>query len=84
VAVSDACANAIEHAYGPEHATFAVRAELREDEVLIEVRDSGAWRAQRGVNRGRGLLLMEAYTDRLDIDRGESGTTVRMRRRIAA
>jgi CHASE3 domain sensor protein/anti-sigma regulatory factor (Ser/Thr protein kinase) len=82
VAVSDACANAIEHAYGPEDAMFAVRAKLSEDEVVIEVSDSGSWRAQRGTNRGRGLLLMDAYTDSLEIDRGAAGTTVRMRRRM--
>jgi anti-sigma regulatory factor (Ser/Thr protein kinase) len=84
VALSDACANAIEHAYGPEDATFAVTAERSEDQVLIAVSDSGGWRAQRGTNRGRGILLMDAYTDSLDIDRAESGTTVRMRRRLLA
>jgi anti-sigma regulatory factor (Ser/Thr protein kinase) len=84
VAVSDACANAIEHAYGPEDATFALSAELSDDEIVIEVSDSGAWRAQRGANRGRGLLLMDAYTDSLEVDRRSDGTTVRMRRRLSA
>jgi anti-sigma regulatory factor (Ser/Thr protein kinase) len=83
VALSDACANAVEHAYGPGDATFAIGAELVDGEVVIEVRDGGRWRSPRGVNRGRGLQLMNAFTDSLEIDKSESGTHVRMRRKLA-
>ena len=83
VALSDACANAVEHAYGPADATFAIGAELVDGEVVIEVRDEGRWRSPRGVNRGRGLQLMNAFTDSLEIDKSERGTHVRMRRKRA-
>jgi CHASE3 domain sensor protein/anti-sigma regulatory factor (Ser/Thr protein kinase) len=83
VAVGDACANAVEHAYGPGDATFEVGAELVNGEVVLDVRDAGSWRDPRGVNRGRGLQLMNAFTDSVQIDKTEKGTHVRMRRRLA-
>jgi serine phosphatase RsbU (regulator of sigma subunit)/CHASE3 domain sensor protein/anti-sigma regulatory factor (Ser/Thr protein kinase) len=84
VALGDACANAVEHAYGPGDATFEIGAELVDGEVIIEVRDAGRWRTPRGVNRGRGLRLMDAFTDSLEIEKRDSGTHVRMRRRLAS
>jgi GAF domain-containing protein/anti-sigma regulatory factor (Ser/Thr protein kinase) len=83
VALGDAAANAVEHAYGPGDATFAIGAELVAGEVVIEVRDDGRWRSPRGINRGRGLELMDAFTDSLEIDKSEQGTHVRMRRKLA-
>jgi len=83
VALGDACANAVEHAYGPADATFAIGAELVDGVVVIEVSDVGRWRSPRGVNRGRGLQLMNAFTDSLEIDKSELGTHVRMRRKLA-
>jgi anti-sigma regulatory factor (Ser/Thr protein kinase) len=83
VALGDACANAVEHAYGPGDATFEIGAELVDGEVVIDVRDAGRWRDPRGANRGRGLMLMNAFTDSLEIDKRDSGTHVRMRRRLA-
>jgi len=83
VALGDACANAVEHAYGPDDATFEIGAELIDGEVVIDVRDKGSWREPRGVNRGRGLQLMNAFTDSLEIDTSSGGTRVRMRRRLA-
>jgi anti-sigma regulatory factor (Ser/Thr protein kinase) len=83
VALSDACANAVEHAYGPGDAKFAIGAELVDGEVVIDVRDQGRWRSPRGVNRGRGLELMNAFTDSLEIDKSGRGTHVRMRRKLA-
>src|SRR5947209_9113701 len=83
VALGDACANAVEHAYGPDDATFEIGAELIDGEVVIDVRDTGNWREPRGVNRGRGLQLMNAFTDSLEIDTSGTGTRVRMRRRLS-
>jgi anti-sigma regulatory factor (Ser/Thr protein kinase) len=82
VAIGDACANAVEHAYGPGEATFEVGAELVDGDVVIDVRDAGRWRLPRGSNRGRGLQLMDAFTDSLEIDKTDGGTHVRMRRRL--
>ncbi len=79
LAVSEVCANAVEHAYGPEPGhTFRVHAERTAGEVVIEVSDSGRWRQPRGARRGRGLGLIEQLMDAVDVERGSSGTTVRM------
>jgi serine phosphatase RsbU (regulator of sigma subunit)/anti-sigma regulatory factor (Ser/Thr protein kinase) len=84
VACGEACANAVEHAYPPGDAAFQLDAERNRDGVVITVTDSGRWRTRRFENRGRGLELMEALTDELDVSTTESGTAVRMRRRIGA
>ena len=44
--------------------------------------DHGGWRDPRGVNRGRGLPMMEALMDSVDVRRDERGTTVALRRRL--
>lgn len=82
VACGEACANAVEHAYSPGDAAFQLDAERQNGDVVITVTDSGHWRQRRFENRGRGLELMEALTDELDIATTGSGTSVRMRRRI--
>jgi anti-sigma regulatory factor (Ser/Thr protein kinase) len=81
--VNEAAANAVEHAYGPVEATYEVDARLVDGVAEIEVRDFGRWRPPRDSDRGRGLPLMEGLTDEMDVERGEDGTVVRMRRRLA-
>jgi anti-sigma regulatory factor (Ser/Thr protein kinase) len=84
VAVTEAAANAVEHAYGPGDASFDVEATVnQEGEVLVLVRDQGRWRPPRGHNRGRGTLLMQELMDHFEVTTGEEGTEVRMRRRLA-
>jgi serine phosphatase RsbU (regulator of sigma subunit)/anti-sigma regulatory factor (Ser/Thr protein kinase) len=82
VACGEACANAIEHAYRPGDAAFRIEASREESDVLIIVRDFGGWRDPRGTDRGRGLPLMEALMDSVDVDPSSQGTTVRLRRRL--
>ncbi len=82
IAVSEACANAIEHAYAPGPANFQLDAAGRNGEVTVAVRDEGRWRAPRGSNRGRGLSIMVAAMDDVQIERTETGTEVVMRRRL--
>ncbi|WP_230464925.1 ATP-binding protein, partial [Nocardia seriolae] len=56
------------------------------DSLSIEVADTGAWRplpADPG-NRGRGIAMMRALTDHLDIDSSGPGTRVRMSVRLLA
>ena len=84
VACQEACANAVEHAYRPGRASFALEAELDAGLVRLTVSDSGRWRPPRGTNRGRGLLLMEALMDAVDVRHGESGTVVVLERRLGA
>lgn len=82
VACGEACANAIEHAYRPGDAAFRIEATRESDDVLITVRDFGGWREPRGSDRGRGLPLMEALMDSVQVDPSAEGTTVQLRRRL--
>ncbi len=85
LATSEACANAIEHAYGPAPGILEVSASVAPGgEALIAVRDFGSWRQPRGMNRGRGLLLMKGLTDSVEVVRGDAGTTVQLSRRLGA
>jgi GAF domain-containing protein/anti-sigma regulatory factor (Ser/Thr protein kinase) len=84
IAAGEACANAIEHAYGARAARFEVEGKLESGAVHLRVRDYGNWRAPRGAHRGRGLQLIEALMEDVEIDRSERGTEVRMRRRLSA
>ncbi len=83
VACGEACANAIEHAYRPGDAAFRIEASRVDSDVLIIVRDFGGWREPRGTDRGRGLPLMEALMDSVQVDPSSEGTTVQLRRRLA-
>jgi serine phosphatase RsbU (regulator of sigma subunit)/anti-sigma regulatory factor (Ser/Thr protein kinase) len=85
VAATEAAANAVEHAYGPADATFQLDADVDGGGALtLVVRDRGHWRPPRGQNRGRGTLLMQALMDDFEVATGESGTVVRMSKRLAA
>ena len=84
VASSEAAANAVEHAYGPVDAAFEVEASANaDDEALIVVRDFGGWRPPRGQNRGRGTLLMKELTDHFELIASDTGTEVRLMRRLS-
>ena len=84
LACGEACANAIEHAYAPGLASFELEATHAEGVVTLTVRDSGRWRAPRGTQRGRGLKMIEAAVDELEVTTTDAGTVVIMRHRIAA
>jgi anti-sigma regulatory factor (Ser/Thr protein kinase) len=82
VAVGEACANAIAHAYPALEASFEVAGVVSESDVEIAVRDYGHWRPPRGEVRHRGLRLMEELMDSVVVDKGDSGTTVTLKRRL--
>jgi anti-sigma regulatory factor (Ser/Thr protein kinase) len=83
LASCEACANAIEHAYGPAPGVLEVSASMSESgEARVAIRDHGSWRPPRGRNRGRGLQLMEGLTDSVEVIRDEDGTTVQLCRRL--
>src|SRR4051794_39979652 len=76
IAVTEACANAVEHAYGPSDASIDVRAALTDGEAVVTVRDRGRWREAKGENRGRGIPIMNEFMDDVSIDTGDRGTSV--------
>lgn len=84
VAIGEACANTVEHAYGPRGGTVRVRIELRPPDVVATVSDTGHYRPSRGKNGGRGTLLMKALTDEVTIDHGPQGTDITLRSRLMA
>ena len=82
LAVSEAAANAIEHAYGFDGLRdVVVVARVDEDELHVSVEDEGSWRepAERS-DRGRGMPIMEAVMEEVVVERQSRGTVVRMRR----
>ena len=76
LAVGEACANVVEHAYGPGGGVLEVHLEMHGRRVSATVRDTGAWREARGVNRGRGTTLMHGLVDEVHVDRDATGTRV--------
>ncbi|MGN6371804.1 MAG: ATP-binding SpoIIE family protein phosphatase [Solirubrobacteraceae bacterium] len=81
LAVSEVCANAVEHAYGAESGhTFHLVAERCSGAVVLSVSDSGRWRPRRGSQRGLGLVLIDELMDSVEIERTPAGTLVRMRK----
>jgi anti-sigma regulatory factor (Ser/Thr protein kinase) len=83
VAVQEASANAVEHAYAPGDATFEVDARHDDGVITVVVRDRGQWRPPRGRHRGRGLSMMRALMESVDVRHDDEGTTIVLRRRLA-
>jgi anti-sigma regulatory factor (Ser/Thr protein kinase) len=82
LAVDEAARNAIEHAYGLEAGSFAVRATHNDSEVAIRVTDAGRWRPARGRRRGRGISLMRKLVDELVIQDLDPGTEVALVKKL--
>jgi anti-sigma regulatory factor (Ser/Thr protein kinase)/putative methionine-R-sulfoxide reductase with GAF domain len=82
LAANEACMNAIEHGFAPGARGFEVHAELDGGEVDIVVRDHGRWREPRGAGDGRGIDMMRALMDEVEVTPTDEGTTVRLRRAI--
>jgi anti-sigma regulatory factor (Ser/Thr protein kinase)/putative methionine-R-sulfoxide reductase with GAF domain len=84
LACGEACANAIEHAYSAAPASFELDATFSDGIVTLAVRDAGRWRPARESDRGRGLQMIEATVDELDVRSTDAGTEVLMRRRLGS
>jgi anti-sigma regulatory factor (Ser/Thr protein kinase) len=84
LACGEACANAIQHAYGVGEGVLEVQFGLAGADVEVIVRDSGTWRTAARTHWGRGLELMRSLMDGVEVDTLPDGTSVRMRRRLAA
>ena len=81
-ACGEAATNAIEHAGPAGGKEFEVSGRLNGREVDISVRDYGAWRTPREGDQGRGLSLMRALMDTVDVTPTPEGTKVRLRRTL--
>lgn len=85
LAVGEAAANAVEHAYPNEPGLVQVRAERVEDTLVIDVIDAGRWKpAERRDERGRGIKIMRALMDRIEIHTMQAETNVRLTTRLAS
>jgi anti-sigma regulatory factor (Ser/Thr protein kinase) len=77
LAVSEACNNAIEHAYQLEQGPIHVVLRHSEGALTIRVQDRGAWHpAEPSFERGRGIPLMHALMDTAEIEHDGRGTRV--------
>ncbi|GAC1579134.1 MAG: hypothetical protein NVS3B7_13000 [Candidatus Elarobacter sp.] len=78
-AVGEAIANAVEHAYLGSPGLVRVQAEAADGLLVISVEDEGKWKpAQRRDERGRGLPLMRALMDAVEIRTHQARTEVRL------
>ncbi|CAN5696709.1 anti-sigma factor [soil metagenome] len=87
LAVNEALANVAEFAYRKAEQAGTVDVQAQYDRVsttlIITVADQGTWRdsseREPRRTRGRGIPLMEALSDEVEIDPTDYGTTVSMR-----
>jgi PAS domain S-box-containing protein len=79
-ACGEAATNAIEHAGAGT--PFEISGHVEGRRVEIAVRDFGVWRSPREGDRGRGISLMRALMDTVDVVPTPEGTTVRMQRTL--
>ena len=81
LAVYEALANVVEHAYHPDdpHRWVYLQARLHGDQLLVTVTDHGCWRT-RGESeyRGHGLSIMRSFTE-VHLHSTARGTTVLIR-----
>jgi PAS domain S-box-containing protein len=81
-ACGEAATNAIEHAGAGGETPFEVSGLVEGRTVQITIRDYGAWRAPREGDQGRGLSLMRALMDTVEVTPTPEGTTVRLERTL--
>jgi serine/threonine-protein kinase RsbW len=89
LAVDEAAANAVRHAYGPEvsgavELTLWTEPDTEPDTLCIEVVDHGSWRppAERPTEGGRGISLMNTMSESVLIRFDGRGSRVLLRHRI--
>jgi anti-sigma regulatory factor (Ser/Thr protein kinase) len=87
LAVTEAVANAVEHGAPCQEGLIGVSAYVEADRLATEVSDCGDFRlARQGPGelqeRGRGLQLMFASVDDMEIDAAPGRTVVRLAKRL--
>ena len=79
--VNEATTNCVEHAYREMDAgLMRVEATLQRGEICVSVRDFGTWKTPdpQPRTRGRGLPMMRAVSEHVEVNSSPSGTTVEM------
>jgi anti-sigma regulatory factor (Ser/Thr protein kinase) len=87
LATSEAVGNVVRHAYAGSGGRVEVLAEMRDDDILIRVSDSGlGLSARSGSRTGLGLPVIGRVSNGVTVASDSQGTTVSMRfaRRPAA
>ena len=81
VALGEAIANAIEHGYrGEPGGLIFLRIDMQHDHFVLTVEDFGRWRPYvPREERGRGIELMHAFTDGVQIRSSRESTTIVLR-----
>jgi anti-sigma regulatory factor (Ser/Thr protein kinase) len=83
LAVSEACNNAVEHAYDGGHGVLRVTAEIESGSLEVVVEDRGRWHeSEPSADRGRGLLLIQRLMDSAEFHSDHRGTRAVLRRRV--
>ena len=86
LAVSEAATNAIDHAYRDAAAgaeLLSVTATVDAGDVVVEVRDTGRWKARpSATSRGRGLSILRQL-GALDLRSGPTGTAMTFRTTVS-
>ncbi len=83
-AVGEAVANAVEHAYADLPGTVRLCVRFEDSIVRVHIEDCGRWRpATKEEERGRGIPLMRALMDRVEIRTDSASTQVRMQMQTA-
>ena len=82
LALNEACANAIEHAYRYADAS-SIYLEYVDDRLVMVVEDHGSWRKPTAdPTRGRGLVLMQGLMHRTDVSQSQTGTRVLLQQNL--
>lgn len=77
--INEACTNCVEHAYrGQSVGSMLTEIDAVDGELRARVTDKGSWKppAANPGNSGRGLVLMRAISDSMELDSTPTGTTV--------
>jgi anti-sigma regulatory factor (Ser/Thr protein kinase) len=88
-AANEAVSNAIEHGHPSAGGTIRIHVAEEDGALVFEVEDHGTFAPTPAAidplpERGRGLAVMAATVDEVDVRRGKTGTLVRLSKRRAA